>query len=290
VAVVTGAGSGIGRALAIGLAAEGAKVVLADIEAGPLEETSELVRGAGADALAVVTDVSDASSVQALADTTIERFGQVNVLCNNAGVGGGGLIRDQQLVDWQWVIGVNLWGVIHGIQAFLPLLRQADEAHIMSTASVAGLVAGPGLGPYNATKFAVVGIMETLHHELAADRDADVGVSVLCPGEVRTNIVTAQRNRPAHLQREQAHGRDSDARRRNASVAAAVAAGMDPAEVAAQVIGAIKERRFWVLSHPGYLDLVRRRNDQLHALANPTLTTAFTVDRARDQLGEQAGD
>jgi NAD(P)-dependent dehydrogenase (short-subunit alcohol dehydrogenase family) len=278
VVVVTGAGSGIGRALALAFAGEGARIVLSDVEADPLAESAALVEGAGAEAVAVTTDVSDADDVDALARATIERFGQVNVVCNNAGVGGGGLIKDQQLVDWQWVIGVNLWGVIHGIRSFLPLLRQADEAHILSTASIAGLSAGPGLGPYNATKFAVVGLMETLHHEMAADPDANVGVSVLCPGEVRTNIVTAQRNRPAHLKRQRSHGPASDARRRNANDASAVARGMDPAEVAAMVVQAVKDRQFWIETHPEYLEADDRRNRQLHALTNPTLTTSFAGD------------
>lgn len=277
VGVVTGAASGIGRALAIGLAEEGASVVLADVEAEPLAESAALVAALGVECLPVVTDVTDAGSVAALAEATVDRFGAVHVLCNNAGVGGGGLIKDQQLVDWQWVIDVNLWGVVNGIHAFLPLLRQAPEAHIMSTASVAGLTATPGLGPYNATKFAVVAIMETLHHELAQDDEANVGVSVLCPGVVKTNIVTAQRNRPEHLKRERANERPrTDARRRNANVAAAVAAGMEPADVAAKVVQAMKDRQFWVLSHPEHLESVSHRNRQLETLTNPSLLNDFT--------------
>ncbi len=278
VVVVTGAGSGIGRALALGYAARGSKIVVADVQDDARTETVGLLEAGGTETLGVKVDVSDAASVEALADATIERFGEVHVVCNNAGVGGGGLIKDQQLVDWKWVIDVNLWGVIHGIQYFLPHLRAADEAHIMATASVAGLTATPGLGPYNASKFAVVGLMETLFHEMERDDEANVGVSVLCPGVVKTNIITAQRNRPAHLRRQRTGTVvNEDARRRNANVAAALAErGMDPAEVAECVIDASIERRFWVLSHPEHLVEIEQRNLALHQLANPALATSFT--------------
>ena len=274
VAVVTGAASGIGRALALGFAEQGCRVVLADVEQDPLDEAADLVTTTGVEALAVRTDVTDAESVEALAAAAVERFGVVNVLCNNAGVGGGGLIRNAQLVDWRWVIDVSLWGVIHGLTSFLPHLIRSGDAHVVSTASVAGLIANPGLGPYNAAKYGVVAIMETLHHEMAADPDANVGVSVLCPGEVRTNIATGQRNRPRHLQRARGERRPSnhEARRRNDAIAAALAAhGKDPAEVADLVIDAIRRRRFWVLSHPEYLRDVQHRNESLHRMENPTL-------------------
>lgn len=283
VAVVTGAASGIGKALALGFAGEGANVVLADIEEEPLRAAEAEVAGHGVEALGVITDVTDADSVGALAQATIDRFGAVHMVCNNAGVGGGGLIRNQQLVDWKWVVDVCLWGVIHGVHHFLPHLIEAEESHIMSTASVAGLMSVPGLGPYNAAKYGVVAIMETLHLEMQRDRNADVGVSVLCPGVVRTNIATAQRNRPEELRRErrprpegEAPSETADARRRNANIAAALERGMDPSEVAAKVIEAMYERRFWVLSHPELLADVNHRNQQLADLENPTIYTSFT--------------
>lgn len=283
VAVVTGAASGIGKALALGFAGEGANVVLADIEEEPLRAAEAEVASHGVEALGVITDVTDADSVGALAQATIDRFGAVHMVCNNAGVGGGGLIRNQQLVDWKWVVDVCLWGVIHGVHHFLPHLIEAEESHIMSTASVAGLMSVPGLGPYNAAKYGVVAIMETLHLEMQRDRNADVGVSVLCPGVVRTNIATAQRNRPEELRRErkprpegEAPSETADARRRNANIAAALERGMDPSEVAAKVIEAMYERRFWVLSHPELLAEVNHRNQQLADLENPTIYTSFT--------------
>lgn len=283
VAVVTGAASGIGKALALGFAGEGANVVLADIEEEPLRAAEAEVAGHGVEALGVITDVTDADSVGALAQATVDRFGAVHMVCNNAGVGGGGLIRNQQLVDWKWVVDVCLWGVIHGVHHFLPHLIEAEESHIMSTASVAGLMSVPGLGPYNAAKYGVVAIMETLHLEMQRDRNADVGVSVLCPGVVRTNIATAQRNRPEELRRVrkprpvgEAPSETADARRRNANIAAALERGMDPSEVAAKVIEAMYERRFWVLSHPELLAEVNHRNQQLADLENPTIYTSFT--------------
>jgi NAD(P)-dependent dehydrogenase (short-subunit alcohol dehydrogenase family) len=282
-AVVTGAGSGIGRALCLRFAADGANVVLADVQPDALEESLALVRAAGAaGALAQVTDVAAWDSVEDLARAAVQRFGKVHVVCNNAGVGGGGLIADQHLVDWRWVLNVNLWGVIHGVQAFLPLLQAHGEgAHIVNTASVAGLVGGPGLGPYNASKFAVVGISETLYHELQA-AGSKVGVTVLCPGNVRTNIASAQRNRPDELRRPRPAPADGataprvDARRRNAQVAAAVAAGMDPGEVADKVLDAIRTGRFWLVTHPELLAWIDQRNAELGRQENPTLPSAPT--------------
>lgn len=274
VAVVTGAGSGIGRALALAWAGQGCKVVLADVEAGPLEQVAASVGDLGVDTLAVETDVGNAASMAALAEATIERFGTAHILCNNAGVGGGGAIKNQQLVDWKWVIDVNLWGVIHGLEYFLPHLIGAEEAHVVSTASVAGLYCLPGLAPYNATKYAVVAIMETLYAEMQQDPRANIGVSVLCPGVVNTNIANAQRNRPENLQRERINDdasrpKGDGARKRNAAIAAALEAGKDPAEVAGLVIQAVAERRFWILSHVDHLEDIRARNESLHNLTNP---------------------
>ena len=282
VAVVTGAASGIGKALSLAFAAEGSSVVLADVEDEALAAAKAEVEALGVTALAVKTDVTDEESVADLCSATLEAFGEVHILCNNAGVGGGGLIKNQQLVDWKWVIDVSLWGVINGLHHFLPHLIEAEDSHVVSTASVAGLMAVPGLAPYNAAKYGVVAIMETLHHEMMRDEEANLGVSVLCPGVVRTNIATAQRNRPEHLRRQKGESGSNaakapeEARKRNSAIAAALENGMEPSDVASQVVNAIYDRRFWVLSHPELLGEINHRNQELAALKNPTSISDFT--------------
>ena len=282
VAVVTGAASGLGKALSLAFAAEGSSVVLADVEDEALAAAKAEVEALGVTALAVKTDVTDEESVADLCSATLEAFGEVHILCNNAGVGGGGLIKNQQLVDWKWVIDVSLWGVINGLHHFLPHLIEAEDSHVVSTASVAGLMAVPGLAPYNAAKYGVVAIMETLHHEMMRDEEANLGVSVLCPGVVRTNIATAQRNRPEHLRRQKGESGSNaakapeEARKRNSAIAAALENGMEPSDVASQVVNAIYDRRFWVLSHPELLGEINHRNQELAALKNPTLISDFT--------------
>jgi NAD(P)-dependent dehydrogenase (short-subunit alcohol dehydrogenase family) len=235
-------------------------VVIADVEHAALADTADELGVVG-----IRTDVADAGSVDELARATIERFGAVHVVCNNAGVGGGGRIRDLTLNDWRWVVDVNLWGVVHGIHAFLPhLLANREGGHIVNTASVAGLVAGPGIGPYNAAKAGVVAISETLAAELADD-GARVGVSVLCPGYVRTNIATSQRNRPEALRNP---AKKDAARSANREIIESMlATGLDPAAVAAQVVDAIRNDRFWILTHPEYADAVVDRAAGIRAAA-----------------------
>jgi NAD(P)-dependent dehydrogenase (short-subunit alcohol dehydrogenase family) len=269
VAVVTGGASGIGYALARRFATEGARVVIGDVEAAALDRAVAELRASGADVEGVVTDVTDPAQMQALADAAVGRFGGVHVFCNNAGVGGGGLSWEMPLSTWEWVIGVNLWGVIHGVRTFVPLLMQQTEAHIVNTASVAGLVAAPFMGPYNASKHAVVAISETLHHELAMSAP-HVKVSVLCPGWVNTNIADSARNRPGHLQEGAAPDADAAALLRGF-----IEQGMPPDDVAAKVLDAMREDRFWILTHDEqgdfWVDGVNQRLRSLEARANPRL-------------------
>jgi NAD(P)-dependent dehydrogenase (short-subunit alcohol dehydrogenase family) len=269
VAVVTGGASGIGYALARRFAAEGARVVIGDIEEAALDRAVSELRDAGAEVEGVVTDVTDPAQMQALAAAAVDRFSGVHIFCNNAGVGGGGLAWEMPLSTWEWVIGVNLWGVIHGVRAFVPLLMQQTEAHIVNTASVAGLVAAPFMGPYNASKHAVVAISETLHHELALSAP-HVKVSVLCPGWVNTKIAESARNRPEHLQEGAAPDPEAAALLRGF-----LEQGMPPEEVAAKVLDAIREEQFWILTHDEegdfWVDGVNQRLRSLGARANPQL-------------------
>ncbi len=260
IAVVTGAASGIGRGLARRFAREGMKVVLADVEGGPLEAAAKELEQGGASVLAQPTDVSQLSQVEALAKAALARFGAVHVVCNNAGVVTAGPAHELSQQDWEWVMNVNLWGPIHGVRVFVPILLEQEEAHLVSTASTAGLLAAPHIGPYNVTKFGVVALMETLARELA---DTRVGVSVLCPGPINTRIGEAERNRPAD---KRAH-RESEAERRfYAGVGPMLAAGMDPAQVAELVVSALRTNRFWILTHPEeFHPLLRRRLDLLIA-------------------------
>ncbi len=251
IAVVTGGASGIGKTMAKRFVDAGMQVVIADIEDVPLQSTADELGVVG-----IRTDVADAESVQSLADAVVERFGTAHVLCNNAGVGGGGVISSCTLNDWKWVLDVNLWGVIHGLHSFLPLLLANDDGgHVVNTASMAGLTAWPSIGPYNASKYAVVGISETLRVEL---RDTSVGVSVLCPGLVNTNIFESQRNRPAELTNTT---RKPGARAANAQVTAM--SGMDATVVADHVHDAIVADRFWIITHPELLTYVEERTRSL---------------------------
>lgn len=196
VAVVTGAGSGIGRGLAMALAADGMRLALADIDGEGLRATGTALRDSGAEAIEVVTDVRDAAAVEALAAATVQAFGSVYVVCNNAGVWTLGNQWETDLADWQWVVDVNLWGTVHGIRAFVPrLLENPDGGHMVNVASIGGLLSGPLTGPYSATKHAVVGLSKSLRAELART-GAQVGVSVVCPDKVQSGILDHVNRRP----------------------------------------------------------------------------------------------
>jgi len=258
VAVITGSASGMGRAVAERCAQEGMKVVLADIEQKALDRAESELRAAGATVLAVRTDVSKPEALEALARKTLDTFGAVHLLHNNAGVSAGNAVWETTLRDWQWAMGVNLWGVIHGIQAFLPImLNQDTECHIVNTASMGGLMSTPFIGAtYNVSKWGIVAISETLFHEMAL-MGTKIGVSVLCPGYVNTRIVDPERNRPPETLNDPAW----EARRQAAAHVQTVkqlgsewcSTGMEPREVADIVLSAIKEGTFYIYTHPEFM-------------------------------------
>jgi len=286
VAVVTGAASGIGRGLAERCAQEGMKVVLADIEEKALAETEKEIREAGASVLAVLTDVSKASDIEALAQKTLDAFGAVHLLCNNAGVGGGTTISEttwaSSMANWKWVIGVNLWGVIYGVRVFVPIMLEQDsECHIVNTSSAAGLISGPQIGPYKVAKHGVVSLSETLYHELALI-GAKINVSVLCPGAVNTRIMDAGRNRPPELQNDPAweerimmspeyQAGDQFIRQD------LLQAGMSRQQVADCVFNAIREAKFYILTHPDWKAAVQLRMEDILQERSPTNPMAFLL-------------
>ena len=249
VAVVTGGASGIGRALALEFAHAGAHVVVADVDEAGMAETVGAVTAHGRQGLSAVADVADRRQVDALADRVFARFGAVHVLCNNAGVVVHGGLDTARYEDWQWVLSVNLWGVIHGLLAFLPrMIAQRQGGHIVNTASMAGLVASQGLGVYNTSKYAVVGLSETLAKDLRA---YGIGVSVLCPMGVATRIREAERHRPAALRNRE--------RGPAAPEVTLMGRTLTPEAVAARVMAAIRAGELYVITHEEGLEPLQRR-------------------------------
>lgn len=274
VAVITGAASGIGFALAQRCAHEGMNVVMADVEQDALEAAADRIKADGASVLPLVTDVSQIDSVQALAQRTLDRFGAVHLLFNNAGIGSAhsGPVLTATLANWQWVLGVNLWGVIHGVHTFAPImLAQNVEAHIVNTASVAGLVSGQ-LGVYTVSKHAVVALSETLYEELA-HLNAPVKAHVLCPGPVSTRLLEADRNRPQTI----AHEPDTldieipGRREWMASHAQDMREGMTPDTVVDFVFEALATDKFYILTHPDRKPLMQSRLEDIVQERNPTV-------------------
>jgi NAD(P)-dependent dehydrogenase (short-subunit alcohol dehydrogenase family) len=271
VAVVTGAASGIGKALARRFGEAGMKVVLADVEQTALASAGEELRAAGIDCISVLTDVRRESDVVRLADAAERAYGAVHVLCNNAGVFAGGLAWESPREDYVWLIDVNVWGVVHGVCTFVPRMRaHGEDAHIVNTASMAAVTNGPFSAIYYMTKHAVLGYTEALYHDLQMTQ-TNIGVSVLCPELIATRIADARRNRPADLaasdfnspERELAEGtlRELAARQ-----------GLDPAVLAARVVDAIRENRFYILSDDGWRRSCEVRLEDVRLARNPTFS------------------
>lgn len=257
VAVITGGASGIGFETARLLAAAGSRLVLADIEPGALER-AETTLGGVTEVLGVVTDVASKESVDELADATYSRFGRADIVFGNAGVAVGGPVVEMSHDDWRWIIDVDLWGPIHGVEAFLPRMVEAGEGgHLLFTASFAGLVPNVGLGPYCVAKYGVVALAEVLHRELRGD---GIGVSVLCPMRVSTNIGTSERNRPVELGGAEASPRVADQAEDNRDMAGRV---LSVGEVAEHVVDAIGTDRLYIVPHEESRAMVRRRFERI---------------------------
>jgi NAD(P)-dependent dehydrogenase (short-subunit alcohol dehydrogenase family) len=284
VAVVTGAASGIGLALATRFASEGMRVVLADVEQPVLDTAVTRLRQQEYDVLGVVTDVSSASAVEELAQKTLDTYGGVHVLCNNAGVGGGftSAIWESSLKDWQWTMGVNLWGVVHGIHTFLPIMLAQDEpGHIVNTASSAGIT--PGNRIYGVTKHAVVALTEALWDGLI-QRESKLRCSVLCPGVINTNIMFSARNRPDELKNTPGQPPSAaELDRSNRVKHLAETSGMPPEQLADMVLNAIRDEQFWILTHDEFDPIIRTRAEDILARRNPTPRTDNAGLRAIEQ-------
>jgi len=292
--VVTGAASGIGFSLAERFARAGLNIVLADVEKEALDAAEKKITAFGVQTLAVRADVSDEAAVQALASAAIERFGGVHLVCNNAGVESSADPWLGPISAWNWVLGVNLWGVIHGIRAFLPAMLGQGEGHFVNTASIAGLY--PGFAPsYDASKHAVVAISESLYRSMKL-AGMPIGVSVLCPGWVNTNIMDAARNWPAELgeQPPQAFGAEVA----EPHVRKAIAEAIQPADVAAFVADAVAAGKFWVFTGQEWVDLVAERWNAIAEGEDPQLgvqvpgmpPAAQLADEIRNLLGQVLGD
>ncbi len=260
VAAVTGAASGLGRSMALAFAGEGMDLALADVDEVNLSSVQEEVLAKGVRAITLKVDVANAMQIEIFRDQTLTRLGGVHVVCNNAGVSPLGAVWENSAADWQWILGVNLWGVVHGVRAFAPHLIAQDEGHIVNTASVSGLISPPGSGAYNVTKHAVVALSESLHHDLR-ERNSQVGVSVLCPAYVPTGIVESERNRPKDLPLST---KSEATLAREAMLRKAVASGKVSADQVAQaVVAAVKGERFYILTHPKIKGAIQARMEDI---------------------------
>jgi NAD(P)-dependent dehydrogenase (short-subunit alcohol dehydrogenase family) len=274
-AVITGAGSGFGLELSRIAAREGMNLVMADVQQDALDRAVEEIRGLGAQVLGFRLDVAKAAEVESMGEAVRERFGAPHLVFNNAGVGAGGLIWEHTLKDWEWVVGVNLMGVAHGVRVFTPMMLEAAQAdpsyegHIVNTASMAGLLNAPNMGVYNVTKHAVVAMSETLYQDLRLVTD-QIGASVLCPFFVPTGIHQSERNRPADLKQSLGTPTKSQLIAQAMSDKAVTSGKVTAAQVAQFVMDAVREGRFYIYSHPKSLASVQTRLDDIMLGRNPT--------------------
>ena len=286
VVFVTGGGSGLGLAMARAFAGEGAKIVLADVDAQALAAAEQDFVGRNVPVLTIELDVTDRVAFEAAAAKAAEHFGAIHVLCNNAGVFRGGPLDNVTYADWDWVMGVNVGGVVNGLQAVLPYIKAAGEGHVVNTASMAGVAGIGGMGVYNASKFAVVGMSEALRGDVA---EHDIGVSVLCPGMVRTRILESERNRPSEFEPGSAEA-EAAARAQSDAMNLAMATGIDAEEVGQIVVDGVRAERFWLFTHPEMKELVAARNEeQLASFGELTPERAEKLAEVQAALGMDDG-
>ncbi|MFM9888502.1 MAG: SDR family oxidoreductase [Burkholderiales bacterium] len=270
IAVITGGASGLGRAMAERFGREGMQLMLADIDPAALDKTAGELRDAGLTVVPHRADVSRAEDVDALARATLDRYGAVHVVCNNAGVAPLGAVWESTTADWTWAMGVNVWGVIHGVRVFTPImLAQGVEGHIVNTASVAGLISPPGMGIYNVTKHAVVALTESLHHDLIR-ASAKIRCSVVCPAYFPSGITDSERNRPSELQNAEGK-RTPQQLAREAAMKKAVSSGrLSAGDVAEEVFLAIRDERFYVITHRAIKQAIETRMRDILEERTPT--------------------
>jgi NAD(P)-dependent dehydrogenase (short-subunit alcohol dehydrogenase family) len=279
VAVVTGAASGIGSGIARAAAARGMRLVLADVDDAGVAKVADTLREDGADVVVTRTDVRRADELDALAQTALDAYGAVHLVCNNAGVLVGGHAWERTDDDWRWVIDVNLFGVVNGLRTFVPILiDQGQPAHIVNTASIGGLMVGPYLSPYIVSKHAVVVLTESVFHELAA-LDAPVHISVLCPGPIATGITDSERIRPNDRARTAALRTPAE-KSFDEMLRTGVSAGMPPDQVGEIVLEGVRNERFWIFTHPVPADSIRARAESIVAGADP----GYAAEMAEDML------
>ena len=279
--VITGGASGIGKALAFRFGKEGHDIIIGDVEEAALEIAISELRSEAILATGIVVDVSDLDSVRSFRDQIFSEFSPPYILCLNAGVGAGGSISESSVLDWEWVLGVNLWGVIYGLNTFLPFMEDNNNGHIIITSSIAGHLSYPNMGVYNASKHAVLSIAETLCYELQ-EKSSEVGVSVLCPGLVKTNILDSERNRPEILTSNVSLNEPDDQDTRKEAVREIYNLALDPDSVADLVFKAVESKQFYIFTENTFQDAIKTRHRDIELVRNPMLGANLVEEHLND--------
>ena len=279
--VITGGASGIGKALAFRFGKEGHDIIIGDVEEAALEIAISELRSEELLATGIVVDVSDLDSVRSFRDQIFSEFSPPYILCLNAGVGAGGSISESSVLDWEWVLGVNLWGVIYGLNTFLPFMEDNNNGHIIITSSIAGHLSYPNMGVYNASKHAVLSIAETLCYELQ-EKGIEVGVSVLCPGLVKTNILDSERNRPEILTSNVSLNEPDDQDTRKEAVREIYNLALDPDSVADLVFKAVESKQFYIFTENTFQDAIKTRHRDIELVRNPMLGANLVEEHLND--------